>query len=184
MFQHQTVSVPLVMAPALLSRATGGTSLPSLCHGVRICFPLSSLSFLAKWSFSSWVMFSVVHSSCYSRRALDPLAIDARLSQSSAAAAIVQSQHCVVRTGVTSARDWLCRAMVGRPRRVIGTLDQRCGASYRCPSTTSLVRFPWSRLSRIVQSMPERETTPEPRKLECGGKLHATAGLLSSTTSS
>lgn len=48
--------MPLVMAPALRCRATGGKSLPSLCHGVLICFPLSSWSFLAKWSFSSWVM--------------------------------------------------------------------------------------------------------------------------------
>lgn len=47
------------MAPALLCRATGGWSLPSLCHGVRICFPLSSASLFAKWSFSSCVMLSL-----------------------------------------------------------------------------------------------------------------------------
>jgi hypothetical protein len=53
---HRGMDVPFVMAPALLCRATGGVSLPSLCHGVRICFPLSSWSFFAKWSFSSCVM--------------------------------------------------------------------------------------------------------------------------------
>jgi hypothetical protein len=49
-------SLPFVIAPALRCRATGGWSLPSLCHGVRICLPLSSTSFFAKWSFSSCVM--------------------------------------------------------------------------------------------------------------------------------
>lgn len=44
------------MAPAERKRPTGGVSAPSRCHGVRICFPLSSATFRSKSCTSSSVI--------------------------------------------------------------------------------------------------------------------------------